>query len=638
MFGKHFKGKESPSTDVGKKSIAKGITNNAILLFSISTLAILSVTLYFFRKEIMHSSVMYGDLSLRNGAARIEHHLSKQYVTMQELSQAFNYHLANDQGKNGGAVFFMDYLDKLMKRTDGIDAVFAILEPGTFADKPDRQGILPLSEFYTETGHFTSLLTKQQNKRMDDFSEALYYQQPRSTLKSFVSNPFTYSLNDRPQQLYSIAFPLIIDAEFKGVIGCMINLQTLTEESDKIHIYEGKSSVALLDNKGNYLTHNHQPELIGQNLSVNCLNPEERIENLQKGHVDNWFEGPVGCITNPIRLNEHQLPWQLQAKVHAKYVFKNVIEAAYWIIPIIFLCITMFFVLIRWMIKRDIKPLAQLSLISETIAQGDLTQRMEINSENEIGVLAHSFQTMTDKLSVFIRDVQTGAENINNASQQVSSSSHTLSSSTTEQASVSEEISSNMEEMAASVQQNADKSQEFRQSTKDASNKMNSINEQAKIATQLQHEVVAQVKVVNDIAQNIKILALNAAVEAARAGEHGKGFAVVAREVQKLSETTTIASAQISDKIQLSAASAVQATALIQEISPMLEKLNEGSIEIDAASQEQSQNIQQVTNAAQLVNNTTQSNAASAEELASTSEELNAQAERLAEMVSHFKI
>ncbi len=620
------------SNATSKKSIRKTITNNAIILFSLSTLIILSVILYFFQKEIMYSSVIYGELSLKNGALRMEHHLSTQYVLTEELSHTIDYHLNSNNQEQTTESFLVDYIEKLMHRSEGIDAIFAILEPNSLGE------IGANTPYHDQGGRFVPLITNSFIDKLNDADNADFYTMPKSTLKSFVSNPFSYNLNGHNKVLYSISFPLIVDSKFVGVVGCMIDLNKLIDESKKIIIYDGYSTVALLDNNGNYLTHNHSPELIGKNLSEDCVNPEERLDNLRKGSVDNWFEGAVGCITNPIRINEHQLPWQLQSKVHAKHVFKNVIEAMYWIIPTLFICIALFLIVIRLLINKNIKPLTRLSLISETIANGDLTQSVQLESENEIGVLAKSFQLMSENLRSFISDVQTSADYIKNAAQQVSSSSHALSSSTTEQASISEEISCNMEEMTASVQQNAVQSQEFRVAASDTTKKMETINNEANTATQLQNEVASKVKVVNEIAQNIKILALNASVEAARAGEYGRGFAVVAREVQKLSEITTLSSTQISEKIELSVQSAVQTRSLINEISPMLMKLNDGSVEIDTASQEQAQNIQQVTDAAQVFNNTTQTNAASAEELASTSEELSKQAERLAEMVSQFKI
>jgi methyl-accepting chemotaxis protein len=226
---------------------------------------------------------------------------------------------------------------------------------------------------------------------------------------------------------------------------------------------------------------------------------------------------------------------------------KVFISVAFWIIPTILLTILFFIFRMKYFIGKRIKPLIRLDKISAKIAEGDLTHDIDIKSDNEIGNLANSFSKMVEKLQFFVSEIQQGSSNITSASQQLGSSSQVLSSSTNEQSSTGEEIRSNMEEMSASVQQNADKSFQIKSSSQTMLGKFKVLNEDAQKSAAMQNEIVELSGVINDIAQNIKILSLNAAVEAARAGEHGKGFAVVAREVQKLSENTTVSATKITE-------------------------------------------------------------------------------------------
>jgi len=136
------------------------------------------------------------------------------------------------------------------------------------------------------------------------------------------------------------------------------------------------------------------------------------------------------------------------------------------------------------------------------------------------------------------------------------------------------------------------------------------------------------------------LLALNAAVEAARAGEAGKGFAVVAEEVRNLAQRSAEAARTTADMIEGSVKNADNGVTISKEVAEALSEIAEGSRkvndlvgEISAASNEQSQGIDQISTAVMQMDQVTQSNAANAEESASASEELSAQAEELNRMV-----
>ena len=618
-----------------RKSLAKIIVNNSIRIFIISTLVLLTVILYFFQKEIMYSSMIYGDLALKNSAQSIEKDNAEYTLLIENLQRTISFQLSTMKEKEFDSNFLENFLSDFLSHEKNLVGTFLVIESeyvGTTNHLRNQKSLVDKS------GNYSIYVSKSGIAPFDKYMNRKYYKTPKSTLMSYVSNPYIRDLDKISSKVYTISYPITINGKFAGVIGCDVNMQAVYDQLKDIKIYDGHSSVALLDNQGTYLTHSFRPELVGKTIKEDCLDPDIRLKNLQEGKIDQWFEGAVGAITNPIYFNDHQMPWQLQAKVHAKYVFANVIAAAYWFIPTIIFAILFFVFRMRYYIGRKIKPLIALDGISSKIANGDLTHEINIESDNEIGNLADSFAKMVEKLQYFVKEIQQGSENITSASQQLGSSSQTLSSSTNEQASTGEEISSNMEEMSASVQQNATKSMEIQKASGNMLEKFNVLNDDAVKAAAMQQEIAELSGLINDIAQNIKILSLNASVEAARAGEHGKGFAVVAREVQKLSESTTASATQITEKINQSSEMSFQTMEFIKEIVPQLNALNEDIEEINVSSQEQASNIQQVTNATQQFNESTQANAASAEELAGTAEELSNQAEVLMELANQFKI
>jgi methyl-accepting chemotaxis protein len=240
-----------------------------------------------------------------------------------------------------------------------------------------------------------------------------------------------------------------------------------------------------------------------------------------------------------------------------------------------------------------------------------------------------------------------GAQQVAAASNQLSASAQQLSQGSAEQASSIEETSSTLQETSSMLQQNTANTKQAAQlseQAKEYSNKgsnemqdmMNSIQEIKKSSDQ----IAKIIKVIDDIAFQTNILALNAAIEAARAGEAGLGFAVVAEEVRNLAGRSAQAAkdttAIIETNIELSTKGvevAQRVADALNEITVQAKKVNELMDEIAAASQEQSQGVEQVNMGMSQMETVTQQNTANAEESASASEELSAQADNLRKIV-----
>jgi len=274
--------------------------------------------------------------------------------------------------------------------------------------------------------------------------------------------------------------------------------------------------------------------------------------------------------------------------------------------------------------------------LADEIAGGNLTVTPKPLSDKD--TLGIALKTMVERLRDVITDAIASANNVSAGAQEMSATSEQLSQGATEQASSTEEASASMEEMAATIKQSADNASQTekiaRQSAADAIASGEAVNN----AVEAMQTIAQKIMVVQEIARQTDLLALNAAVEAARAGEHGRGFAVVASEVRKLAERSQAAAAEISTLSDRTVKTAQSAGEMLSKLVPDIQRTAELVEEISAGSREQNAGAAQINTAIQQLDKVTQQNTSAAEEMSATSEELASQAEQLQAAISYFRI
>jgi methyl-accepting chemotaxis protein len=283
-------------------------------------------------------------------------------------------------------------------------------------------------------------------------------------------------------------------------------------------------------------------------------------------------------------------------------------------------------------IKRTVDMLKDIAQ-----GEGDLTKRMQILKNDEIGELATWFNQFLDKLERIVRDfgskahsLQLSSDTLNNLatqfsagavssserSQRVAQGAEMMSSNMATVAAASEQASTNVnavasavEEMAATVKGIAENSENARVIANNAATGATNASQMVNRLGNEVKEIGKVTEVITEISDQTNLLALNATIEAARAGESGKGFAVVANEIKELAKQTAQATGEIKAKINTIQASTSDTVQEIEHISAIIQDVNDIVATIATAVEEQSaatteiaQNLIQATLGIQEVN------------------------------------
>ena len=257
--------------------------------------------------------------------------------------------------------------------------------------------------------------------------------------------------------------------------------------------------------------------------------------------------------------------------------------------------------LAMYIARSIVAAVRKVSAVIEGLAHLDLSRSADVESKDELGVMAAGLNTATASLREVVAAVAGNAQTLAGSSEELSAVSQQIASSaeeTSAQANVvsaaAEQVSRNVqtvatgsEEMGASIREIAENATEAARVAHQAVTVAESANATVEQLGASSAEIGNVIKLITSIAEQTNLLALNATIEAARAGEAGKGFAVVANEVKDLAQETAKATEDISRRISGIQNDATGAVEAIRQIGEVIGRINDYQTTIASAVEEQ---------------------------------------------------
>lgn len=444
--------------------------------------------------------------------------------------------------------------------------------------------------------------------------EGDFYLVPKARLKETLVEPYSYLVAGAQTLMTSAVVPVIVDGNFRGVVGVDLGLTRIQSIVSKIKPF-ATSEAYLVSNAGNWVS--HPSSALITKAARFPFRSAEVLAAIKAGNEFTAIDKDPQSSTEylytvvPLKVGNTDQPWGMVIRTPTETILASA-NSLVW--TQVLISVAGIFILI-----------AAVFFIAHLIGK---------------------------KLIHFSSNLQTSTAEVSSAIHLLTDAGHQLSKTSTDSAASVEETVASLEEVNSMVKRNSENAKAAAELSKSSVESAHSGEAEVQGLIEKMTDISASSKkiediihVIDDIAFQTNLLALNAAVEAARAGEQGKGFSVVADAVRTLAHRSADAAKEINTLIHSSVEQVTEGTkraeasgVVLKKIVDSIAKVSNINEEIAKASEEQAVGLNQISTAMNQLDRSIQSNASSAEQIAASSVEIDSQSNSMKIVVNEISV
>lgn len=642
-------------------------------------------------------------------ATEVSEYLNEARYRAEMLASSAEFQKSNTEDNFGDSEELRTALDEMVRKAvldfNSIQGAYLVFQPDSL-DGEDSNYVGAKYVGSNEVGRFASYWTTADNgenvvanvlteQQIVDSKNSERFFCPIASGASCVTTPRLISQGDVQFLATSISVPVFSQGVAVGFFGIDLRLDVLKDvvaDSDK-KLFDGSGSINIISLDGSLIASDDPSRFLGKLYTSDTLSNDQITDLLfGRGVVTQWSnDGQWLSVFAPISVanqtwgilfdmprrsvlaDANKLDAIISQQVEESVTTELIAGSALVLLGL---------ATIALMASRLVKPIREVVARLDDIAsgEGDLTQRLEVKSLDEIGQLSTGFNQFLDKLQSIIGQVVDTTLQIGTTTQQATIAAQETRNSSDSQFKEVDLVATASEEMtqtASLVVQNAETAVTEANKANEAALSGQQVIEQSQLEMQhLVERITAAVPVVEELAKNsaniteilsviegiseqTNLLALNAAIEAARAGEQGRGFAVVADEVRNLASGTQASVGEIRQVIEnvqkgtqdvvsaiqngndLANGSAQQVEKAVEEIRRIftaIESISDMNLQIVKAAEEQQSVSAEVNQSVANIRDLSAQILTQAEESETVSSQIGELSQKQQKLVAQFKV